>query len=90
MNKKTATKILNESGHENIAHVSMKPGQFLEEHSHGWDVDLIILSGSLQINVNKNTKILVAGDRFKLEKNIIHSEYAGMEGVTFLSARPQK
>ena len=90
MNKKTATKILNETGHENIAHVSMKPGQFVEEHSHAWDVDLIILSGSLQINVNKNSKILIAGDRFKLDKNIIHSEYAGMEGVTFLSARPQK
>ncbi len=88
MNKKKATKILNESGHENIVYVIMKPGQFLKEHSHGWDVDLIILSGSLQINVDKKPKILIAGDRFKLEKNIIHSEYAGMEGVTFLSARP--
>ena len=66
----------------------MDPGVFVDLHVHEWDVDLIILKGSLQVNVDFNTKVLTPGDRYKLKKNIQHSEYSGVDGVTFLTARP--
>ena len=42
------------------------------------------------MNFNNKVKLLSAGDRIKLEKNIEHTEYSGIEGVAFLSARPSK
>ena len=90
MKKNKARKILSDSGHSNIVEVKMTPGQYLDKHVHDWNVDIIILEGTLQINTNTETKLLLAGDRYKLNNNIEHSEYAGIEGVSFLSARPSK
>ena len=56
-------------------------------HSHDWNVEVYnfkrSLTGKLSI-----IRLLSEGDRFKLEKNIEHTEYSGIEGVSFLSARP--
>ena len=90
MDKNKATNLLKDSGHNNIVEVSMEAGKFLDSHAHDWDVDIIILKGSLQINFNNNVQILTAGNRFKLKKNTLHTEYSGIEGVSFLSARPSK
>jgi len=88
--KNKAIKILSDSGNLNVVEVNMSPGQYLEKHSHDWDVDIIILEGTLQINTNNKARLLTAGDRFKLKSNVGHTEYAGIEGVSFLSARPSK
>ena len=90
MEKNKAVKILSDSGHSNIVEVTMPPGQYLEKHTHDWNVDIIILEGTLQINTINEARLLIAGDRFKLKSNIEHTEYAGIEGVSFLSARPSK
>ena len=90
MNKNKARKILTDSGHFNLVEVTMKPCQYLDKHSHNWNVDIIILDGTLRVNTNTETKLLLAGDRFKLNRNVVHTEYAGIEGVSFLSARPTK
>ena len=87
-NKISAIKILKEAGHINIVEVEMKPEQYLDRHSHNWDVDLIILEGSLSIVVNNDIKKLYPGDRYKLKKKIEHTEFSGKSGVKFLTARP--
>ena len=46
----------------------MKPGEYLDKHSHDWNVDIIIIEGSLQINFQKKVKVLLAGERFRLKK----------------------
>ena len=88
ISKISATKILEEAGHKNIIEVVMKPKEYLGLHSHDWDVDIIILEGSLSIIVKDNIKKLKPGDRYKLKRKIIHSEVSGSIGVKFLTARP--
>ena len=88
MDKNKATNLLHESGDNKIVEVKMKPGVFVDKHIHDWNVDIIILQGSLQINYNNSVKVLLSGDRFKLKKNTEHTEYSGLDGVFFLSARP--
>ena len=73
MEKNKARKILSDSGHLNIQEIKMEPGQFLDKHTHDWNVDIIILEGTLQINTNIETKLLSAGDRFKLNSNIVQN-----------------
>ena len=88
MDKNNAIKTLNNQNNKKVIEVEMLPGQYLKEHSHDWAVDIIILSGSLQVRANDKTTILQSGDRYKLDKDVIHTEYSGFEGVKFLSARP--
>ena len=86
--KLSATKILEEAGHKNIIEVVMKPEEYLGLHCHNWDVDLIILEGSLSIIIKNDIKKLKPGDRYILKRKIKHSEVSGSSGVKFLTARP--
>ena len=88
MEKNKAVNIFRENGYNNIVEINMKPGEFLDSHSHDWNVDIIILKGSLQINYDNVVKVLSVGDRFKLKKNVEHTECSGLDGVSFLSVRP--
>lgn len=89
MKKKNAFNILKKSGHKNIIEVTVKKNFFLAEHSHDFDVDIIIISGQLEIVTDSTSNLLVPGSRYKLKKNTIHTEKAGIEDVFFLSARPE-
>ena len=88
MDKNEATNVLLQNGYKNIVEVKMEPGEFIGKHSHNWNADIIILLDSLQINFGKVVKVLSTGDRFKFKKNTIYTEYLEVEGVSFLSARP--
>ena len=88
MNKKSAYKMLKDSGHENIVEVIVKKNYFLAEHSHDFDVDIVIISGQLEIVTDFSSNLLLPGSRFKLKKNTIHTEKTGKDDVCFLSARP--
>ena len=88
MNKKSAYNMLKDSGHENIVEVTVKKNYFLAKHSHDFDVDIVIVSGQLEIVTDLTSNLLVPGSRFKLKKNTIHTEKTGKNDVCFLSARP--
>ena len=90
MEKNKARKILSDCGYTNIVEINMQPCKYLDIHSHNWNVDIIILKGTLQVNTKAESKILKPGDRFQLNSNIEHTEYSGTNGVSFLSARPTK
>ena len=51
-------------------------------------VDIIIITGTFEIELSNSNIILFPGSRLKLNKGEVHSEKAGIEGVSFLSARP--
>ena len=89
MNKNTAYKNLAKDGHKNIALVEKEPNYFLDKHAHNFNVDIIIISGSLEIELSQSSITLYPGSRFKLKKNEVHTERAGLEGVEFYSARPE-
>ena len=88
MDKKKAFEILKNDGHENIVLIEKEANYFLDKHSHDFNVDIIIVAGTFEIELSNSNIILFPGSRFKLNKGEVHSEKAGNEGVVFLSARP--
>ena len=46
MEKNKAIKILSKIVDIKYSRVNMPPGQYLEKHTHDWDVDIIILEGN--------------------------------------------
>ena len=68
----------------------MDPYQFLDKYFNFWSIVIKLLGGVLQVNINTETKLLLAGDRFKLKSNIENTEYGGTEGVSFLGAKLSK
>ena len=88
MDKKKAFEILKNDGHENIVLIEKEANYFLDKHSHDFSVDIIIITGSFEIILSNSNMILFPGSRLKLNKGEVHSERAGIEGVSFLSARP--
>ena len=88
MDKKKASEILKNDGYENIVLIKKEANYFLDKHSHDFKVDIIIITGSFEIELSNTNIILLPGSRLKLNKGEVHSEKAGSEGVSFLSARP--
>ena len=88
MDKKEAFEILKNDGHENIVLIEKEANFFLDKHSHDFYVDIIIITGSIEIGLSNSNIILFPGSRLKLNKGEVHSEKAGSEGVSLLSARP--
>ena len=73
---------------KNIVLIDKEANYFLDKHSYDFSVDIIIIAGSLEISLSNSNMILFPGRRLKLNKGELHSEKAGSEGVSFLSARP--
>ena len=88
MDKKEAFEILKNDGHKNIVLIEKEANYFLDKHSHNFNVDIIIITGSFEISLSDSNMILFPGSRIKINKGEEHSEKAGIEGVSFLSARP--
>ena len=88
MDKKKAFEILKNDGYENIVLIKKEANYFLDKHSHDFKVDIIIITGTFEIELSNSNIILFPGSRLKLNKGEVHSEKAGSEGVSFLSARP--
>ena len=88
MDKKKAFEILKNDGHENIVLIEKAANYFLDKHSHDFNVDIIIITGAFEIELSNSDIVLFPGSRLKLNKGEVHSEKAGSEGVSFLSARP--
>ena len=88
MDKIKAYEVLKNDGHEHVVFIEKKADYFLGKHSHDFEVDIIIVSGHLEIGLSNSNIILFPGSRFKLEKGELHTERAGHEGVSFYSARP--
>ena len=88
MDKKKAFELLKNDGHKNIVIIEKEANYFLDKHSHDFKVDIIIISGSFEIELSNSNIILFPGSRLKLNTGEVHSEKAGSQGVSFLSARP--
>ena len=88
MDKKKAFEILKSDGHKNIVLIEKEANYFMDKHSHDFKVDIIIITGTFEIELYNSNIILFPGSRIILNKGEVHTEKAGSEGVSFLSARP--
>ena len=88
MDKKKVFEILKKDGHENIVLIEKEANYFLYKHSHNFIVDIIVITGTFEIELSNSNIILFPGSRLKLNIGKVHSGKAGSEGVSFLSAVP--
>ena len=88
MDTKEAFEKIKNDGCKNIVLIEKEVNYFLDKHSYDFSVDIIISSGSFEVALSNLNMILYPGSRLKLNKGEMHSEKAGDEGVSFLSARP--
>lgn len=63
------------------------PGQVLDTHTHPFDVQALVVQGSLRLVQGESLEHLSAGDRFSLAAGIPHAERYGDEGAVFWVAR---
>ena len=88
MHKKKVLEIFKNDGDENIVLIEKEANYFLDKHSHDFNVNIIIITGTFKIELFNSNIILFPGSRLKLNKGEVHSVKAGSEGVSFVSARP--
>ena len=63
------------------------PDAVVDQHTHPFAVQALMVSGELWLTVNGATQHLRAGDRFSLDSEMPHAERYGSEGATFWVAR---
>lgn len=56
------------------------------EHSHPFDTYLFILSGSMEITINGQSRVLKASDEVEIPKGALHYSKAGPEGCRYITA----
>lgn len=59
----------------------------LADHTHPFAVEAVVVQGRMWLTVGGETRELSTGDRFALERDVLHSERYGPDGATYWVAR---
>ena len=59
----------------------------LDNHTHPFALKALVTRGEFWLSVGEATRHLQAGDRFDLDREVVHGERYGAEGATFWVAR---
>ena len=60
-----------------------------EPHSHPFEAKAFILEGQIDIVINNQRTVYLAGDVFHLPANLVHAESYGSKGVKYLVGRKE-
>ena len=63
------------------------PSTLLEEHTHPFDADALVVQGEMWLRVGEDERRLVPGDTFVLARGTPHAERYGPQGATYWVAR---
>lgn len=63
------------------------PGTVLEEHTHPFDANAVVVQGEMWLIEGAQARCLHAGDTFELARGTPHAERYGPEGATYWVAR---
>lgn len=63
------------------------PNQEVDEHTHPFKADALIVQGEMWLIMNSQSQHLCVGDTFHLEPHVPHSEKYGPQGATYWVAR---
>ena len=78
---------LGELGFTEVLTRSWPANQFVDTHTHTFEVRALVLEGGLVLSCDGQNKTLRAGDIFTLEANRPHTEQYGPQGATYLVGR---
>lgn len=59
----------------------------LDTHTHAFGVAALVVQGEMWLTVGDDTRHLLAGDRFTLDRDVPHAERYGDQGATYWVAR---
>jgi hypothetical protein len=74
-------------GFDEVLERDWPPATVLESHRHPFAVEALVVRGEMWLTVGDNTRHLVPGDAFELERDVPHAERYGPDGATYWVAR---
>ncbi len=82
------TNVMLAAGYNQVIERIWEPNLTLEEHTHPYDVNAMVVQGEVVLIVKgKAPRKLVAGESFHLAANTPHIEQYGAQGAIFWAAR---
>lgn len=89
MNQEKFIEVLAKEGFPKSVIVEKEPHGYIDQHAHTYEAKALVLSGQIDIAIDRNRAIYLAGDVFHLQANQIHSESYGSKGVKYLVGRKE-
>ena len=74
-------------GFDEVLERKWPPLTVLDRHTHSFSVKALVVEGEMWLTVGDDTRHLLAGDTFELEREVPHAERYGSEGATYWVAR---
>jgi quercetin dioxygenase-like cupin family protein len=74
-------------GFDEIVERQWKAGTTVETHSHAFAVKALVVQGEMWLGIGDQTRHLLPGDTFELERDVAHAERYGNDGATYWAAR---
>jgi quercetin dioxygenase-like cupin family protein len=81
------TERMKKLGFDQVVERVWKPLATVEEHTHPFDSNALVVQGEMWLTVNGRTEHLLTGGTFELRAHQPHSERYGAEGATYWVAR---
>lgn len=75
------------AGFDEVLERRWEPGTVLDTHAHPFAVQAVVVQGDMWLTVDGQTRHLRSGDRFTLERDVLHAERYGAQGATYWVAR---
>jgi quercetin dioxygenase-like cupin family protein len=89
MNREEFIRMLEREAYPEPEEVQREPNGYLDLHTHPFEVKALILSGSIDLVIDHQSKTFGPGDIFHLAYEEQHAESYGPQGVHYLAARKQ-
>jgi hypothetical protein len=74
-------------GFDEIVERRWQPDSALDTHRHSFAVKALVVQGEMWLSVGDQTRHLLPGDTFVLEREQPHAERYGPQGATYWAAR---
>lgn len=75
------------SGAEEALERTWAPNTVLDTHTHPFAASAVVVQGEMWLTCRGNTRHLLPGDRFELDRDEPHAERYGAAGATYWVAR---
>ena len=89
MNQEQFIELLKKEGFPDPVLVEKEPHGYVDQHAHTFEAKALILSGQIDIAINRVKTTYLSGDIFHLQANEVHSESYGSKGVKYLVGRKE-
>lgn len=76
-----------QEGFDEVLERNWAPGPVLMDHTHPFALKAVMVQGEMWLTVGDETRHLLPGDTFALERDVPHAERYGAAGATYWVAR---